>query len=85
MFSVTTGEQTRILQGHTGKVIGIAVNPENPLQVCTMILYVKPKRNIRKSNFCCVEIDFFGLFRSLTSLPSSCVYSAFDLNAALYI
>jgi hypothetical protein len=33
MFSVTTGEQTRILQGHTGKVIGTAINPENPLQV----------------------------------------------------
>lgn len=33
MFSVTTGEQTRILKGHTDKVSHVLINPENPLQL----------------------------------------------------
>jgi NET1-associated nuclear protein 1 (U3 small nucleolar RNA-associated protein 17) len=31
MFSVTTGEQTRVLQGHEAGVVGIAIHPQNPL------------------------------------------------------
>lgn len=33
MFSVTTGEQTRVLQAHESNVVGIAINPANPLQL----------------------------------------------------
>lgn len=33
MFSVTTGEQTRVLQAHEAAVVGMAINPHNPLQL----------------------------------------------------
>lgn len=33
MFSVTTGEQTRILKGHKSQIIGTSINPANPLQL----------------------------------------------------
>lgn len=33
MFSVTTGEQTRVLQAHESNVVGMAINPANPLQL----------------------------------------------------
>ncbi|XP_049848257.1 WD repeat-containing protein 75-like [Schistocerca gregaria] len=33
MFSTTTGEQTRVLNGHDAVVIGMAINPGNPLQL----------------------------------------------------
>jgi NET1-associated nuclear protein 1 (U3 small nucleolar RNA-associated protein 17) len=33
MFSVTTGEQTRVLAAHEANVVGIAINPHNPLQL----------------------------------------------------
>lgn len=33
MFSVTTGEQTRVLQAHESNVVGIAINPSNPQQL----------------------------------------------------
>lgn len=33
MFSVTTGEQTRVLQAHESNVVGVAINPANPLQL----------------------------------------------------
>lgn len=38
MYSVTTGEQTRLLQGHTNTCVGTAINPENPLQLYTFSL-----------------------------------------------